>query len=116
MTNSHATVLVVDDQVRHAGLAAILKGIRRTGGTAARQKAPATVDVIHALIPPVSTQRRSRASVTGLCCYSASLAPSAQSSPRSRSRTSNKGVDVFLPKSGENPVGGRAEWKGTQAR
>ncbi|MBP2236243.1 hypothetical protein J2Z31_002757 [Sinorhizobium kostiense] len=99
MTDSHATVLVVDDQVRHAGLAAILKGIRRTVGTAARQKAPATVDVIHALIARID-QRRSRASVTGLCCYSASLAPSAApNSSRSPSRTSNKSVDVFLPKS-----------------
>jgi site-specific recombinase XerD len=31
----------------NAGVAAILKGIRRTVGTAPRQKAPATVDVIH---------------------------------------------------------------------
>ncbi|OHV80095.1 hypothetical protein [Ensifer sp. LCM 4579] len=72
MTNSHATVLVVDDQVRHAGLAAILKGILRTVGTAARQKAPATVDVIHALIARLHLIGRNRlhaASVVSVTRY-----------------------------------------------
>lgn len=40
----------MDNPTDHAGVAAILKGIRRTIGTAPHQKAPATVDVIHALL------------------------------------------------------------------
>lgn len=42
-----------DNPTDHAGVAAILKGIRRTVGVAPRQKAPATADVIHAILAHV---------------------------------------------------------------
>ncbi|WCJ61864.1 site-specific integrase [Agrobacterium tumefaciens] len=44
----------LDNPTDNAGVAAILKGIRRTVGTAARQKAPATVDVIHAMMARIN--------------------------------------------------------------
>lgn len=43
----------MENPTENAGVAAILKGIRRTVGTATAQKAPATVDVIHALLAHV---------------------------------------------------------------
>jgi site-specific recombinase XerD len=42
-----------DNPTDHAGVAAILKGIRRTVGVAPRQKAPATADVIHSMLAHV---------------------------------------------------------------
>lgn len=42
-----------DNPTDNAGVAAILKGIRRTVGVAPRQKAPATADVIHAILAHV---------------------------------------------------------------
>lgn len=43
----------MDNPTDNAGVAAIMKGIRRTIGTAPDQKAPATADVIHALLAHV---------------------------------------------------------------
>jgi site-specific recombinase XerD len=54
-----------DNPTGNAGGSAILKGIRRTVGTAPRQKAPATVDVMHAMIARINAStlqgRRDRA-------------------------------------------------------
>ncbi|MEO9336999.1 site-specific integrase [Mesorhizobium sp. SB112] len=43
----------MDNPTDNAGVSAILKGIRRTVGIAPRQKAPATADVIHAILAHV---------------------------------------------------------------
>ncbi|OYD03924.1 site-specific integrase [Rhizobium sp. N4311] len=86
----------------NAGVAAILKGIRRTVGTAPRQKAPATVDVIHALmarIEPETLQgRRDRALL--LLGFAGAFRRSELVAITIEDLTfSAHGVDVFLPKS-----------------
>ncbi|RUM18802.1 integrase [Rhizobium phaseoli] len=86
----------------NAGVAAILKGIRRTVGTAPRQKAPATVDVIHALmarIEPETLQgRRDRALL--LLGFAGAFRRSELVAITIEDLTfSDDGVDVFLPKS-----------------
>lgn len=86
----------------NAGVAAIVKGIRRTVGTAAKQKAPATVDVIHALLAHVDARtlqgKRDRAIL--LLGFAGAFRRSELVSIAVEDLTfSTKGVDVFLPKS-----------------
>jgi site-specific recombinase XerC len=91
-----------DNPTDNAGVAAILKGIRRTVGTAPQQKAPATVDVIHALIariaPDTLQGKRDRAILllgfAGAFRRSELVAITVDDL-----KFSEKGVDVFLPKS-----------------
>ncbi|RWX74436.1 integrase [Neorhizobium lilium] len=86
----------------NAGVSAILKGIRRTVGTAPRQKAPATVDVIHALmarIKPETLQgKRDRALL--LLGFAGAFRRSELVAITVEDLTfSDEGVDVFLLKS-----------------
>ncbi|MGO6724949.1 site-specific integrase [Rhizobium ruizarguesonis] len=86
----------------NAGVAAILKGIRRTVGTAPTQKAPATVDVIHALLAHVDTKtlqgKRDRAIL--LLGFAGAFRRSELVSITVADLTfSENGLDVFLPKS-----------------
>lgn len=85
-----------------AGLAAILKGIRRTVGVAPRQKAPATADVIHQLlahIPKDALQgKRDRALL--LLGFAGAFRRSELVGIKVEDLTFNdKGVDVFLGRS-----------------
>ncbi|MBB3610963.1 site-specific integrase [Rhizobium sp. BK602] len=91
-----------DNPTDNAGVAAILKGIRRTVGTASRQKAPATVDVIHALLAHVDARtlqgKRDRALL--LLGFAGAFRRSELVAITVEDLTfSDKGVDVFLPKS-----------------
>lgn len=86
----------------NAGVAAILKGIRRTVGTAPNQKAPATVDIIHAMLAQVDSRtlqgKRDRAIL--LLGFAGAFRRSELVSITVDDLTfSDKGVDVFLPKS-----------------
>jgi site-specific recombinase XerD len=86
----------------NAGVSAILKGIRRTVGTAPRQKAPATVDVIHALMariaPDTLQGKRDRALL--LLGFAGAFRRSELVAITVEDLTfSEEGVDVFLPKS-----------------
>lgn len=86
----------------NAGVAAILKGIRRTVGTAPRQKAPATVDVIHALMARIAPEtlqgKRDRALL--LLGFAGAFRRSELVAITVEDLTfSEEGVDVFLPKS-----------------
>jgi site-specific recombinase XerD len=86
----------------NAGVAAILKGIRRTVGTVVQQKAPATVDVIHALLAHVDVRtlqgKRDRAIL--LLGFAGAFRRSELVSISVEDVTfSEKGVDVFLAKS-----------------
>ncbi|TCN30144.1 site-specific integrase [Sinorhizobium americanum] len=86
----------------NAGVAAILKGIRRTVGTAARQKAPATVNVIHALLARIDPEtlqgKRDRALL--LLGFAGALRRSELVEITVEDLTfSDEGVDVFLPRS-----------------
>ncbi|MCC2612644.1 site-specific integrase [Neorhizobium petrolearium] len=86
----------------NAGVAAILKGIRRTVGTAPRQKAPATVDVIHALLARIDADtlqgKRDRALL--LLGFAGAFRRSELVAITVEDLTfSDEGVDVFLPKS-----------------
>lgn len=92
----------LDNPTDNAGVSAILKGIRRTVGTAARQKAPATVDVIHALMARIDAQRlqgkRDRALL--LLGFAGAFRRSELVAITVEDLTfSDQGVDVFLPKS-----------------
>lgn len=91
-----------DNPTDNAGVAAILKGIRRTVGTAARQKAPATVDVIHAFLARVdaTTLQGKRDSALLLLGFAGAFRRSELVAITVEDLTfSDKGVDVFLPKS-----------------
>ncbi|NKJ91782.1 tyrosine-type recombinase/integrase [Rhizobium leguminosarum bv. viciae] len=86
----------------NAGVSAILKGIRRTVGTAPRQKAPATVDVIHALMARIAPEtlqgKRDRALL--LIGFAGAFRRSELVAITVEDLTfSEEGVDVFLPKS-----------------
>lgn len=99
----------VDSPTEDAGVAAIMKGIRRTVGTKPRQKAPATSEVIHALlarIPSDSLQgKRDRALV--LIGFAGAFRRSELVSVTIENLTfSDKGVDVFLPRSKTDQEGG----------
>ncbi|MCZ4428864.1 site-specific integrase [Agrobacterium sp. SOY23] len=92
----------LDNPTDHAGVAAILKGIRRTVGTAARQKAPATVDVIHAMIARINADslqgKRDRALL--LLGFAGAFRRSELVAITFEDLTfGQEGVDVFLPKS-----------------
>jgi site-specific recombinase XerD len=92
----------MDNPADHAGVAAILKGIRRTVGTAPLQKAPATVDVIHALLarikPDTLQGKRDRALL--LLGFAGAFRRSELVAINVENLTfSDEGVDVFLPKS-----------------
>ena len=91
-----------DNPTDNAGVSAILKGIRRTVGTAPQQKAPATVDVIHALIariaPDTLQGKRDRAIL--LLGFAGAFQRSELVAVTVEDLTfSDQGVDVFLPKS-----------------
>ncbi|TBD15705.1 integrase [Rhizobium ruizarguesonis] len=91
-----------DNPTDNAGVAAILKGIRRTVGTAPRQKAPATVDVIHALMARIAPEtlqgKRDRALL--LIGFAGAFRRSELVAITVEDLTfSEEGVDVFLPKS-----------------
>ncbi|WP_313522233.1 site-specific integrase [Shinella sp.] len=91
-----------DNPTDNAGVAAILKGIRRTVGTAARQKAPATVDVIHAMLARINGDslqgKRDRALL--LLGFAGAFRRSELVAITVEDLTfSDDGVDVFLPKS-----------------
>jgi len=92
----------VENPTDNAGVSAILKGIRRTVGTAPRQKAPATVDIIHALLARIDTEtlqgKRDRALL--LLGFAGAFRRSELVSITVEDLTfSDEGVDVFLPKS-----------------
>ncbi|WHO22644.1 site-specific integrase [Agrobacterium tumefaciens] len=92
----------LDNPTDNAGVAAILKGIRRTVGTAARQKAPATVDVIHAMLARINADslqgKRDRALL--LLGFAGAFRRSELVSITVEDLTfSEEGVDVFLAKS-----------------
>jgi site-specific recombinase XerD len=92
----------MENPTDNAGVAAILKGIRRTVGTASRQKAPATVDVIHALLARIDTEtlqgKRDRALL--LLGFAGAFRRSELVAITVEDLTfSDEGVDVFLPKS-----------------
>lgn len=92
----------VDNPTDNAGVAAILKGIRRTVGTKALQKAPATVDVIHALMARIdaSTLQGKRDRALLLLGFAGAFRRSELVAITVENLTfSEKGVDVFLPKS-----------------
>jgi site-specific recombinase XerD len=91
-----------DNPTDNAGVAAILKGIRRTVGTAPHQKAPATVDIIHAMLAHVDAKtlqgKRDRAIL--LLGFAGAFRRSELVSISVEDLTfSTEGVDVFLPKS-----------------
>jgi len=92
----------MENPTDNAGVAAILKGIRRTVGTAARQKAPATVDVIHAMLARINADslqgKRDRALL--LLGFAGAFRRSELVAITVEDLTfSEEGVDVFLPKS-----------------
>lgn len=92
----------MDNPTDDAGVSAILKGIRRTVGTAPRQKAPATVDVIHALMARIDSEtlqgKRDRALL--LIGFAGAFRRSELVSVTVEDLTfSYNGVDVFLPRS-----------------
>lgn len=92
----------MENPTDNAGVAAILKGIRRTVGTASRQKAPATVDVIHVLLARIDTDtlqgKRDRALL--LLGFAGAFRRSELVAITVEDLTfSDEGVDVFLPKS-----------------
>lgn len=92
----------LDNPTDNAGVAAILKGIRRTVGTAAHQKAPATVDVIHAMLARINADslhgKRDRALL--LLGFAGAFRRSELVAITVEDLTfSDEGVDVFLPKS-----------------
>jgi len=91
-----------ENPTSNAGVAAILKGIRRTVGTGVKQKAPATVDVIHALLAHVDPKtlqgQRDRAII--VLGFAGAFRRSELVAITVEDLTfSTKGVDVFLPKS-----------------
>lgn len=91
-----------DNPTDNAGVAAILKGIRRTVGTASRQKAPATVDVIHAFLGRIdaTTLQGKRDRALLLLGFAGAFRRSELVAVTVEELTfSDKGVDVFLPKS-----------------
>lgn len=92
----------MDNPTDDAGVAAILKGIRRTIGTKPRQKAPATVDVIHAMLAriPSETLQGKRDRALLLLGFAGAFRRSELVSVTVEALTfSEKGVDVFLPRS-----------------
>ena len=92
----------LDNPTDHAGVAAILKGIRRTVGTAPHQKAPATVDIIHALLAhvPRDTLQGKRDRALLLMGFAGAFRRSELVSINVEDLTFNdRGVDAFLPRS-----------------
>lgn len=92
----------MDNPTEDAGVAAILKGIRRTVGVAPRQKAPATADVIHSILAHVGRHtlqgKRDRALL--LLGFAGAFRRSELVGIIVADLTFNdKGVDVFLGRS-----------------
>ena len=92
----------LDNPTDNAGVAAILKGIRRTIGVAPRQKAPATADVIHQLLAHVPKDtllgKRDRALI--LLGFAGAFRRSELVAIKVEDLTFNeRGVDVFLGRS-----------------
>jgi site-specific recombinase XerD len=91
-----------DNPTDDAGVAAILKGIRRTVGVAPRQKAPATADVIHQMLAhvPKDTLQGKRDRAILLLGFAGAFRRSELVGIKVEDLTFNdKGVDVFLGRS-----------------
>jgi site-specific recombinase XerD len=91
-----------DNPTDNGGAAAILNGIRRTVGIASRKKAPATVDVIDALLARIdaSTLQGMRDRALLLLGFAGAFRRSELVAITVEDLTfSDQGVDVFLPKS-----------------
>lgn len=92
----------VDNPTENAGVSAIIKGIRRTIGVAPRQKAPATADVIHAILAhiPRDTLQGKRDRALLLLGFAGAFRRSELVGIEVEDLTFNdKGVDVFLGRS-----------------
>lgn len=92
----------MDNPTDNAGVAAIVKGIRRTVGVAPRQKAPATADVIHAILAhvPRNTLQGKRDRALLLIGFAGAFRRSELVGIKVEDLTFNdKGVDVFLGRS-----------------
>lgn len=91
-----------DNPTDNAGVSAILKGIRRTVGVAPRQKAPATADVIHAMLAhiPRDTLHGKRDRALLLLGFAGAFRRSELVAIKVEDLTFNdQGVDVFLSRS-----------------
>lgn len=91
-----------DNPTDHAGVAAILKGIRRTVGIAPRQKAPATADLIHQMLAyvPKDTLQGHRDRALILLGFAGAFRRSELVAIKVEDLTFNEqGVDVFLSRS-----------------
>lgn len=91
-----------DNPTDNAGVGAILKGIRRTVGVAPRQKAPATADVIHAILAhvPRDTLQGKRDRALILLGFAGAFRRSELVAIKVEELTFNEqGVDVFLSRS-----------------
>lgn len=91
-----------DNPTDHAGVAAIVKGIRRTVGVAPQQKAPATADVIHTILAHVPRNtlqgRRDRALI--LLGFAGAFRRSELVNIKAEDLSfTDQGVDVFLSRS-----------------
>lgn len=92
----------MDNPTEDAGVSAILKGIRRTIGVAPHQKAPATADVIHAILAhiPRDTMQGKRDRALLLLGFAGAFRRSELVGIEVEDLTFNdKGVDVFLGRS-----------------
>ena len=92
----------MDNPTENAGVSAILKGIRRAVGVAPRQKAPATADVIHAMLAhvPRDTLRGKRDRALLILGFAGAFRRSELVGIKREALTFNdKGVDVFLGRS-----------------
>ena len=103
----------VQSPTEDAGVAAIMKGIRRTVGTKPRQKAPATSEVIHALLVriPSDTLQGKRDRTLVLLGFAGAFRRSELVSVTVENLTfSDKGVDVFClgPRPTRRPAGNRS--------
>lgn len=91
-----------DNPTDNAGVAAILKGIRRTVGVAPRQKAPATADVIHQMLAhvPKDTLQGKRDRALLLLGFAGAFRRSELVAVKVEDLSFNaQGVDVFLARS-----------------
>ena len=91
-----------DNPTDNAGVAAILKGIRRTVGVAPRQKAPATADVIHQMLAhvPKDTLQGKRDRALLLLGFAGAFRRSELVGIKVEDLAFNEqGVDVFLARS-----------------
>lgn len=100
-----------DNPVDHGGVAAILKGIRRRVGTAPKQKAAATVDIIHRLLAhiPADTLQGVRDRAIILLGFAGAFRRSELVGIGLEDLTfTEQGLDVFLPRSKTDQEGNGA--------